>query len=710
VLEVIPGSTKKQVSSKQLARALNDFDFQKAILYTGYPIIGTPEGPFAVDGLLLSRQHGVVIFDLVEGRDVGDYQARLDQAFLKLQAKLLNYTGLSKNRRFAVNISTICYAPAAFSLVPSNDTNETAPLISDPKKLVDFISRINQETDSDTYHLLVSAIQSITSIRARTRKRKTEKPDSRGAKAKVLEESISNLDSHQSSAVIQTIDGVQQIRGLAGSGKTIVLALKVAYLHAQHPDWKIIVAFNTRSLKGHLKRLITMFVLEQTGQEPDFENVHILNAWGAAGDSERAGVYYNFCLENGIPYLDFRSARYGSSNEPFNFACEKALASVNTPKEVYDAILIDEAQDLPPSFLQLCYFSLKPPKRLVYAFDELQSLNDSKGFPLPEELFGKNSDGTPRVTLREPVTPEEPNPDIILEKCYRNSRPILVTAHALGFGIYRTNGLVQMFEEPSLWEDIGYQVKEGELADGKRVRLARTSESSPLFLERHSPINDLIQMHRFANEAEQDEYLCKEILKNLSEDELNPEDIIVINSDAITTRNEVTNSRALLFEKGIKTELAGVSTKPDVFFNDDSVTFTGIYRAKGNEAPMVYIMNAQHLAAGYRLNINRNVLFTAITRSKAWVRIIGYGDKMDILVKEFEKVKQNGFELDFVYPTPEERQRLRIYYKSDKQKQDKRKIRYAMLRKTLDAFEAGEIDFKDIPADVRVRLKELLDK
>ena len=44
----------------------------------------------------------------------------------------------------------------------------------------------------------------------------------------------------------------------AGSGKTIVLALKVAYLHAHHPDWTIAVTFNTRSLKGQFERLINL--------------------------------------------------------------------------------------------------------------------------------------------------------------------------------------------------------------------------------------------------------------------------------------------------------------------------------------------------------------------------------------------------------------------------------------------------------------------
>ena len=63
--------------------------------------------------------------------------------------------------------------------------------------------------------------------------------------------------------MIETVEGVQRIRGLAGSGKTVVLALKAAYLHAQHPEWKIAVTFNTRSLKGQLRQLINTFILNK---------------------------------------------------------------------------------------------------------------------------------------------------------------------------------------------------------------------------------------------------------------------------------------------------------------------------------------------------------------------------------------------------------------------------------------------------------------
>ena len=109
-----------------------------------------------------------------------------------------------------------------------------------------------------------------------------------------------------------------------------------------------------------------------------------------------------------------------------------------------------------------------------------------------------------------------------MEKCYRNSRPALVTAHALGFGIYKTpsdpkeSGLVQMFEQNTLWKDIGYEVAEGELKDGSSVTLIRTSETSPKFLENHSDIDDLIIFKSFATKQEQDEWVVNHIKINLN--------------------------------------------------------------------------------------------------------------------------------------------------------------------------------------------------
>ena len=300
---------------------------------------------------------------------------------------------------------------------------------------------------------------------------------------------------------------MQRIRGLAGSGKTIVLALKAAYLHAQHPDWRIAVTFYTRSLKGHFQRLINNFSLEQTHQEPDWENLRIMHAWGGASSYESDGVYHEFCRAHEVEYLTFGSARQRFGAERgFRLACELAVGQANESRPLYDAILIDEAQDLSPAFLQLCYKFLKEPKRLVYAYDELQNLSE-ESMPSPEDVFGRKNDGSPVVSF-DNTDSDGPRQDIILEKCYRNSRPVLVTAHALGFGIYREpprhgdTGLIQMFDNSQLWTEVGYKVKGGRLNDGQPVTLERTSDTSPKFLENHSPIDDLVQFFSFDDEED----------------------------------------------------------------------------------------------------------------------------------------------------------------------------------------------------------------
>lgn len=667
-------------------------------------MLGTPDGAFPIDALLLSPTFGIVAFDIVEGRDSGEYQARQDNIFAKLQSKLLQYPSLIKQRRLIPSISVLTYAPAV--QIPAN-IDPNYPILSDDT-LTDFITALPQ-TDSEIYPATAAAIQALTNIRKGRKRRANHSPNSRGAKLQALNDSIANLDADQSAAVVETVEGVQRIRGLAGSGKTIVLALKVAYLHAKNPDWRIAVTFNTRSLKGQFERLITTFVIEQTSEQPDWDNIRIVHSWGSPSSE---GIYYNFCRDHGLPYRDFRTAQtmFGEDRQ-FDGACQEAIGAVAEKKATYDAVLVDEAQDLPASFLKLCYSVLKAPKRLVYAYDELQSLTDSS-LPGPEELFGIGTDGKPVVVFETP-TAGRPRQDIILERCYRNSRPILATAHALGFGIYREpGGLIQIFEQNDLWLDIGYRVHQGTLTDGAYVSLERTDHTSPRFLEEHSPIDDLIEFKTFKTTEEQDRWLIDAIVKNLNEDELVPEDIVVINPDPLRTRRAVGNARAELFAKGINSSLAGVSTSPDIFFESDVVTFTGIFRAKGNEAGMIYIINADdcfdsfYPAGRSRL---RNRLFTAITRSKAWVRVLGVGERMQKLTAEFDRVKRNEFRLNFQYPTEEKKKELRIVNRDLTQAERTRVTKKVdELTEIIDSLETGDVRLEDLPEGLRKRLKALL--
>ena len=714
MVTIITGTTKKPESSEALKSFFQEHKELDGYLYIGYPIIGTVDGAYPIDGLWLSPDKGLVIFNLIEGRNTTGYEDAQDDCANKIEAKLRGYRQLVKRRKLCVEINVITYAPAVMHKVD----DEEYPLCINGTDLENKIAELEWE-NTEYYENLVSVLQAISTIRKGKKRREATKPESRGSKLKSLEDSIANLDNQQSRAVIETVEGVQRIRGLAGSGKTVVLALKAAYLHAQHPEWKIAVTFNTRSLKGQLRQLINTFYIEQTSEEPDWDNIHIIHAWGAPGGGERNGMYYTFCGTNNIEYFDYMSARsqFGST-DPFGAVCEKAINEVAEPKLLYDVILIDEAQDFSPAFLRLCYEMLKEPKRLVYAYDELQNLR-LQSLPSPEQIFGINEKGVPKVKFK-PLEDGQPEQDIILEKCYRNSRPALVTAHALGFGIYRDSGtekesgLVQMFDQSSLWEDIGYEIADGSLEDGQHVVLKRTSKSSPAFLETHSQIDDLIVFKSFETKEEQDEWVAKEIQANLQEDELRPDDIIVINPNPLTTKKNVASIRSLLYQEGIQSHTAGVDTAPDVFFSEDndSVAFTGIYRAKGNEAAMVYIVNAQTcFESAFDLAKIRNQLFTAITRSKAWVRVVGVGKNMDGLISEYQKVKDHNFTLDFEYPTKAQRDHMNIVNRdmSDAEKGNikQRKNNIASL---IDDLESGKIYLEDLGETQVERLRSLLNR
>ena len=65
--------------------------------------------------------------------------------------------------------------------------------------------------------------------------------------------------------------------------------------------------------------------------------------------------------------------------------------------------------------------------------------------PSLEEMFGVDDSGNLNISLESGEN--EAKRDIILPLCYRNPPWTLALAHAIGFGIYRDRGKVQMFSE-----------------------------------------------------------------------------------------------------------------------------------------------------------------------------------------------------------------------------------------------------------------------
>ena len=695
MVEVRRGKTENQATAEALIKFFEGKPYNGK-LYIGYPILYSGGESIIIDALWISVEYGVLVFDFIEGTKLLSRETVRDALYIKLHSLLSQYRELNANRALQVPIEVFTYAPAC----KNNGMELTA---TSDKELGELILKRNKWGSEEFYKRAVSVIQSVIQIKSKVDRTYVKKTNSKGAIVKKLEETIANLDNQQEEAIIEYHDGLQRIRGLAGSGKTIVLALKAAYLHALNPDWNIAVTFNTRSLKNQFYELIELFCIQKMGRKPDEERIKVLQAWGSPGSP---GIYFDFCKQNGIEYYDVRAAKVyaiktgQAQKNIIDVVSAKAIeeAKGKETQPIYDAILVDEAQDLSESFLNLCYKLLTPKKRLIYAYDELQKLNEGSSLRSPKNIFGEEAS------------------DIILRKCYRNSRPVLVTAHALGFGVYRKEGLAQFFDQPQLWKDVGYSVKSGDLKAGANVVLSRSDEATHKFLEQEVSLDDIITFEIFKNREDQAKRLTEAIQKNLKEDELLHKDIIVINPLALTTKEEVSIARSLLEKNRIKSHISGVSD-PDVFFEKDSIAFTGINRAKGNEVPMVYIINAHdcysHPLLKRDLIKRRNTLFTAITRSKAWVRVYGIGPFMKRLIEEFEEVKKRDFVLEFKYPTQKEIQTMNLISRDISREEEvllKGEVEDLFgIMKILERIKAKEAHIEDYPAEVQDLLKKLID-
>src|SRR5882672_131674 len=111
MINTVWGSTDKPVSSKRLAELLSAETDLDGTLYIGYPIIGTPEGSFPIDALLVSPTKGLVLFSVVEGKNLTQYAEAQDEGFNKMRAKLLQHQTLISRRQLLVDIHTLTFAP-----------------------------------------------------------------------------------------------------------------------------------------------------------------------------------------------------------------------------------------------------------------------------------------------------------------------------------------------------------------------------------------------------------------------------------------------------------------------------------------------------------------------------------------------------------------------------------------------------------------------
>ncbi len=630
-----------------LAKNSTELRLENAIIYYGFPIFKDYDDvSIKAKLVILSPYHGLILlYPSSEGTIIEDDES-LEQLYSFIETSLKRSKIIRINKRnLAIPLDSFLYLSTTNKYDElENNILTSLSAISETLKEIELDEKLEDNILNESR----SIIEGSKALSKTTKREKvSEDPTSKSNILIELEKEISNFDEEQRKIAISLINGPQRIRGLAGSGKTIVLAMKVANIHLQYPNKKILFTFYTKSLYNLIKELITKFYWHYAGTEPNWDLIDILHSWGGRSID---GVAYNACIDNSLDILSFQEAKKISSNDVFQVVCNDIIQHEIQSK--YDYILIDEAQDLPNEFFKLCYQLTHGEhgnkKNIVWAYDELQSIFNVYQ-RTPQELFGNDSHGKPCIDLslfQRDLHPTQKN-DLVLYKCYRNPLEVLITAHALGFGLYSPQH-VQKLEDANHWRDVGYTVEgEPSFKVGETVTVRRDKENSPLSIYNYQTKEDIIHCHQ-AEDLQKECHWIADRIEEAINDGLKPQDLLVIVLDDRYVKAYFSKLSLYLSEKGIRSNNLQASTLAAPPFSiKDMVTLSTVHKAKGNEAAMVFAAGLDALYSQRNTIRGRNKLFTAFTRTKAWLRVSGTGENINVFFDEIKKSLDNSPDLKF---------------------------------------------------------------
>lgn len=464
-----------------------------------------------------------------------------------------------------------------------------------------------------------------------------------------MESSLAKLDEQQQDVAYKYYDGVQRIRGLAGSGKTVTFAQRTAQIHKDHPDWKIGFIFFTRSLYQQIiqERIAQYYSELSDGEVPNWENLKVLHSWGAI---DRNGFYRTLCQHYNFQPKSVNDVKKILGNqispgEAFEYICDELeqLISKNYDKydELYDVILIDEGQDLPPSFYRIARNSLCEPKRLYWAYDEAQGIG-SLIVPEPSTIFGRHPDGSLVVDIRGRGRAENYN------ICYRTPKQILMIAHAINMGLLRQDGVLQGVSDQDQWKNLGYEVIEGDFTqasvkDRKLVKIQRQEDKNPHPIDQSDfpykeALGETIKLETFQTIEEEQIWIARQVDNDIKQGFL-PQDILITPLCGEKEKEYLSKLKEELKKYNIKSIIVGQDSSKDDFMKEGCVTISNIYRAKGNEAYKVYACRfdcaTKPLEWKKEDEIHkRNEGLVALTRTRIWCVVTGLESQI------FDELKQ----------------------------------------------------------------------
>ncbi|MGD6957249.1 3'-5' exonuclease [Rossellomorea aquimaris] len=176
---------------------------------------------------------------------------------------------------------------------------------------------------------------------------------------------IKAMDLHQENLAKQIGDKNRLIRGVAGSGKTLILASRAKLLAKEQPDWKILILCYNISLARNIEQIVfhmmnepdNLFDFDFSGSEIKKEKKHHISVRN-----------FHSWLKNDLKIKE----------KELPTVLEK-IKNGEAILPTYDAILIDEGQDFESSWFELVSSLLNPEtKSLLLVEDRAQSIYKRK--------------------------------------------------------------------------------------------------------------------------------------------------------------------------------------------------------------------------------------------------------------------------------------------------------------------------------------------
>jgi len=453
-----------------------------------------------------------------------------------------------------------------------------------------------------------------------------QNPSTRGEISDFVTHRLNELDLKQQKIGMCIPEGPQQIRGIAGSGKTVLLAMKAAQMAIENPDWRIGLTFQTKSLYDTLEQQVNRFYHRfSNGQNlPESNaNIEIIHGWG--GYNTGPGLYKQ--IAEATPGVEFRTVSDAKQAFPDWDSLQAAVANEILESEpvpdIYDAILIDEAQDFSPEFFKMCLEALTDKDRLIWAYDEAQNLQTLTS-PSPKVIFGVNEEGEPRLDLSGTYS-NGVQKTHIMRRSYRSPREVLMTAHTLGMGLLRAEGVVQAVTRQDGWENLGYEIEGDFRKTGTEAVLKRPVGHSPHPLTNQSGGRCTVSTGHFDSRDAEIKWVAEQISKDIHDENLPPDEVM-----AIPLGKQYKSMGEDLQQVLQETEVGGNCVwngNRKEFARKGEVTISHTHMAKGNEAMSVYVFGVDAVADTDRygsLVQRRNEVFVAVSRSRGWCSITGH--------------------------------------------------------------------------------------